>query len=77
MNTFTQPKNDNIEVLREKLELQRRAKIHREIGALETQLKNLAAGSYAARTRTYFKLRSKIRRKQWELRQPMLVSLTG
>lgn len=63
--------------LRESLERERRANLHREIGALETQLKNLAAGSHAAPTRTYFKLRSKIRRKQWELRQPMLVSLTG
>lgn len=63
--------------LRESLERERRARLHREIGALETQLAKLAAGSYAARTRTYFKLRSKIRRKQWELRQPMLVSLTG
>jgi hypothetical protein len=63
--------------LREQLEVERRAKLHREIGALEAQLKNLAAGNYAARTRTYFKLRSKIRRKQSELRQPMLVFLTG
>ena len=63
--------------LREQLEVERRAKLHREIGALEKQLASMAAGSYAARTRTYFKLRSKIRRKQWELRQPMLVSLTG
>jgi hypothetical protein len=63
--------------LREQLEVERRSKLHREIGALEKQLASMAAGSYAARTRTYFKLRSKIRRKQWELRQPMLVSLTG
>ena len=63
--------------LRASLERERRANLHREIGALEKQLASMAAGSYAARTRTYFKLRSKIRRKQWELRQPMLVSLTG
>jgi hypothetical protein len=69
--------NQTVAELRASLERERRANLHREIGALETQLAKLAAGSYAARTRTYFKLRSKIRRKQWELRQPMLVSLTG
>ncbi len=63
--------------LRETLERSRRAQLHREIAALEAQLAKCAAGEYAARTRTYFKLRSKIRRKQAELRQPMLVCLTG
>lgn len=63
--------------LRETLERERRANLHREIGALEAQLTKLSAGKNTARTRTYFKLRSKIRRKQRELLQPMLVSLTG
>jgi hypothetical protein len=69
--------NQTVAELRASLERERRANLHREIGALEIQLVRIGAGDYPASTRTYFKLRSKIRRKQWELRQPMLVSLTG
>lgn len=59
--------------LRETLERRRREELHREIAALKTALGIAAAGNHTARTRTIFKLRSKIRRKERELLQPMLI----
>lgn len=59
--------------LREALELSRRADLHRQVAALKAAAEKLAGDPGKARTRTYFKLRSKIRRKERELLQPMLV----
>jgi hypothetical protein len=64
------------EYLRIQLENTRRARLHREIAALEASLFQHSGLENPARARIYFRLRSKIRRKQAELRQPMLVSLT-
>lgn len=65
----------DIDRIRRGLEDARRARLQREIAALEHALAIAAQGDLAARTRKVFKLRSKIRRKRAELRQPMLLPI--
>lgn len=61
--------------LRESLERERRAKLHRQIGALRTQLESLNYGRGASYTISRIKLANKIKRLEAELWQPMLLSL--
>jgi hypothetical protein len=63
--------------VREAMERQRRADLHRQIGALTAAAEKLARDPGVNARRKYHKVISKIRRKERELLQPMLMFLTG
>ena len=59
--------------LREEMERARRARLHRQIGALTKQLRSLEWGRSATYTISRIKLEHKIARLEMELEQPMLL----
>jgi len=61
--------------LRESLEIRRREKLHRQIGAIQTRLERWSKCKCARHDQQFMKLREKQRRLESELRQPMLLPL--
>jgi hypothetical protein len=59
--------------LREELERARRARLHRQIGALTKQLRSLDCGRSARYTVARIKLQHTIARLEMELEQPLLL----
>lgn len=62
--------------LRERLELRRREKLHRQIGALTLKLNVMAVRHDPREGNQFYKLLSKKKRLERELRQPFLVNLS-
>lgn len=62
--------------LREFLELERRRRLHRQIGALTTRINVMATRDDPRERTTFYRLLSKKHRLERELRQPMLVDLS-
>lgn len=63
--------------LRGQLERERRAKLHRHIGALEDRLAEIHQSYQRPPYLMVYKLRSKIRQLRGELAQPMLFHFSG
>ncbi len=61
--------------LRESLERERRARLHRQIGALRKQLASLKFGSGPHYQLSRYRLANKLKRLEHELAQPMLLNL--